>query len=128
MQVEIYLIEGNLTPDKTVELSFEVKQAPTRMRLRVWAKAFRPPENLPAGQIPNTNLDIELDGTSYKTGLGDGTEKEVVDEIVSSGNVTLSSTFRKPGDHMLTFKLREVTVDTTVYRTGRVKARLEIEY
>ena len=44
---------------------------------------------------PNANLDITLDGDSFKTGLGDGTEKLLVDEA-------LDPKYLSAGEHTMT--------------------------
>jgi len=60
---------------------------------------------------PNANLDILIDGASYKTGLGDGTEKLLVDELITDK--------MGAGDHTIRF---------SIGANGAIEALLAVEY
>ena len=62
---------------------------------------------------PNANLDITIDGASYKTGLGDGTEKKLIEEDIVDQ-------IKTPGEHTIVFSM-------TTSR-GAVEAILEVEF
>jgi len=56
---------------------------PIRVRCRVWTWSYQPPSELSLGSPCNGNLDISIDNTSWKTGLGTGNEEKLVDELVT---------------------------------------------
>jgi len=70
--------------------------------LKVWTYRFTAPPNLGYGQIPNKTLNIEVDGETIATELGDGTEgKLVYDSTVNQ--------LRSPGKHEIKFSLTSGT-------------------
>lgn len=62
---------------------------------------------------PNANLDITIDEVSYKTGLGDGTEKKLIEEDIAEK-------IKEPGEHTIVFSMSS--------SRGAVEALLEIEW
>ena len=62
---------------------------------------------------PNANLDITIDGASYKTGLGDGTEKKLIEEDIADK-------IKMPGEHTIVFSMTS--------SRGAVEAVLECEF
>jgi len=72
-----------------------------------------PPATMAEAEIPNANLDILIDGVSYKTGLGDGTEKLLFEEDI----VDLIKT---PGEHTIEFRMTSLR--------GGIEAQIELEW
>jgi len=69
---------------------------------------------LAEGAAPNANLNITIDGASWRTGLGDGTEKVLVDReniVVLIG---------EPRLHTILFELTS--------GLGAVEATLEVDW
>jgi len=84
-----------------------------RARLKVWGWKYREyGAAIVEGAAPNANLTITRDGQAYKAGLGDGTEKVLVDEW-------LVPEFLTPGEHTLLF---------TCGANGAVEALLIVEF
>jgi len=75
--------------------------------------AATPPATMAEAQIPNANLDILIDGTSYKTGLGDGTEKKLLEEEITDK-------IKTPGEHTIEFRMTSLR--------GGIEASLEVEW
>lgn len=56
---------------------------PIRVRLRAWTMNYMPPPDLALGSPANGDIDILIDGTTFKTGLGTGAEEKIVDELIT---------------------------------------------
>jgi len=56
---------------------------PIRVRCRIYGWYYMPPAELSLGDAPNGNLDFIVNGTTIASGLGDGSEKCVYDEIIT---------------------------------------------
>jgi len=78
-------------------------QSPLRVKFRVWGWKYRPPLTIAESTAPSANLDIYFDGASKYTGLGDGTEKLLVDELIEY--------LDRPGSHEIEFKLTSGVAD-----------------
>jgi len=72
-----------------------------------------PPAAMGEAEVANANLDITIDGESYKTGLGDGTEKKLLEEEITER-------IKAPGEHTVEFSM-------TSLRSG-VEAEIELEW
>ena len=90
--------------DSTHNITWHVKigsdnkpEDPKCVRIRVWGWNYRPPATLAEGSAPNSNLDVTIDTTTIATGLGDGTEKLLLDQVVTW--------YMRAGDHTITFSL-----------------------
>jgi len=75
--------------------------------------AKAPPAKMAEAEIPNANLDIKIDGKSYKTGLGDGTEKKLLEEDITDK-------IKTPGEHTIEFSMTSLR--------GGIEAELELEW
>jgi len=56
---------------------------PIRVRCRIWTWSYQPPSELSLGSPCDSNLDVSIDNTSWKTGLGTGAEEKLVDELIT---------------------------------------------
>jgi len=56
---------------------------PIRVRCRIWTWNYQPPADLSLGSPCDSNLDINIDGNSWKSGLGTGAEEKLVDELIT---------------------------------------------
>jgi len=72
-----------------------------------------PPATVAEAEVANANLDIKIDGVSYKTGLGDGTEKKVLEEEITDK-------IKSPKEHTVEFSM-------STSRSG-IEAMLEVEW
>jgi len=71
-----------------------------------------PPATMDEAEIPNANLDIIIDVTTFKSNLGDGTEKKLLEEDITDKMT--------PGEHTIEFRMTSLR--------GGVEASLEVEY
>jgi len=106
------LTRKNLAYGFPLTWNVRIPRCPLRVTLTVWAWNYRPPALLAEGAAPNANLNVSIDGVSYKTGLGDGTERKLFEEVVTSKFLT-------PGWHTIGFELTS--------GVGAVEAQLEVE-
>jgi len=72
-----------------------------------------PPAAVAEAEVANANLDIKIDGVSYKTGLGDGTEKKVLEEDITDK-------IKSPKEHTVEFSM-------STSRSG-IEGILELEW
>jgi len=63
-------------------------------------------------EIPNANLDIIIDGVTFKSGLGDGTEKKLLEEDITDRMT--------PGEHTIELRMTSLR--------GGIEASLEVDY
>jgi len=75
--------------------------------------AATPPAAMAEAEIPNANLDILIDGVSYKASLGDGAEKLLFEEDIVDK-------IKTPGEHTIEFRMTSLR--------GGIEAEIELEW